>query len=261
MRFGCCIASVEQIAVLAAAGYDYCELPAALVQPFADDAAALPALRALAAAPLPPESFYLLVPATLPLVGPAADHARLRSYLRRAFGRMRQLGGQVAVLGSGQARALPPDVARAVALDQLVAALRIVGEQAVAAGITLALEHLNRGECNVLNSVAECHALVVEHALDQVQLLADLHHLTLEVEPFEHVIVAAPRLAHVHVADGARRAPGHGGYPYAAFMRALRGIGYDQRISAECRWDDLAAQAGPALAFMRQQWRAAQPEQ
>lgn len=257
MRFGCCVSSVEQIDVLEAAGYDFCELPAALVQPLVDDATALPALRLLAAAPLVPESFYLLVPATLPLVGPRADRVELRSYLGRAFGRMAQLGGVVAVLGSGKARALPPDVPRAAALDQLIEALRIAGEVAISAGITLALEHLNRGETNVLNSVAECQALVEDHQLDQVQLLADLHHLMVETEPFEHVVAAAPRLAHVHVAGGERRPPGHGGYPYAAFMHLLHGIGYDQRISVECRWDDFAVQAGPALDVMRQQWHNA----
>lgn len=257
MRVGCCISSVDQIAVLAAAGYDFCELPAALVQPFADDAAALPALREVAAAPLPPESFYLLVPATLPLVGPHADHAELRRYLGRAFGRMRQLGGGVAVLGSGKARALPPDVPRAAAVDQLVQALRIAGEEAGRAGITLALEHLNRGETNVLNSVAECHALLQEHDLPQVELLADLYHLTLEAEPFEHVVVAGPRLAHVHVAGDERRPPGPESDQYGTFMRVLHSIGYDQRISVECRWDDFAAQSGPVLHFMRQQWRSA----
>ena len=65
---------------------------------------------------------------------------------------------------------------------------------------------------------------------------------------------AAPLLAHVHVADGGRRAPGVGGYDYASFMGALRRAGYDRRISAECQWEDLAAQAPGALAFMCEQW-------
>src|SRR3954451_13188456 len=90
MRFGCCVAP-DQIDILARAGYDFCELPAAAVQPFEDDAAALPALRSLGAAPLRPEAFNVLVPATLPLVGPQVDHAALQAYLRRAFGRMAQL--------------------------------------------------------------------------------------------------------------------------------------------------------------------------
>src|SRR5215213_9454534 len=235
MRFGCCVAP-DQIDILARAGYDFCELPAAAVLPFEDDAAALPALRALAAVPLGPEAFNVLVPTTLPLVGPQADHAALRAYLRRAFGRMAQLGGAVVVLGSGGARRIPAGMPREQALDQLADSLALAADEAGRAGIELALEHLNQNECNVFTSVAECQSFMQQHGLAGLRLLADLHHMELEHEPLESVRAAAPLLAHVHVADGGRRAPGAGGYDYSGFMAALHTIGYDRRISAECMW-------------------------
>jgi D-psicose/D-tagatose/L-ribulose 3-epimerase len=256
MRFGCCVAA-DQIDILARAGYDFCELPAAAVQPFEDDAAALPALRALADAPLRPEAFNVLVPAKLPLVGPQVDRDALRAYLRRTFGRMVQLGGVVAVLGSGGARRIPEHMPREQALDQLADSLALAADEAGRAGIELALEHLNRGECNVFTSVAECQSFIERRGLTGLRLLADLHHLELEHEPLADVSAAAPLLAHVHVADGGRRAPGLGGYNYPGFMQALRSIGYDRRICAECTWENLEAQAAGALAFMREQWNQA----
>lgn len=253
MRFGCCVAP-DQIDILARAGYDFCELPAAAVQPFEDEAAALPAMRALADAPLRPEAFNVLVPATLPLVGPQVDRDALRAYLRRTFGRMVQLGGAVAVLGSGGARRIPENMPREQALDQLADSLALAADEAGRAGIELALEHLNRGECNVFTSVAECQSFIEQRGLTGLRLLADLHHLELEHEPLGNVIAAAPLLAHVHVADGGRRAPGLGGYNYAGFMHTLHSVGYDRRISAECTWENLEAQAAGALAFMQSQW-------
>jgi len=253
MRFGCCVAP-DQIDILARAGFDFCELPAAAVRPLESDAAALPALRALAAAPLRPEAFNVLVPATLPLVGPQADHAALRAYLRRAFGRMAQLGGAVVVLGSGGARRIPEGMPRQQALDQLAESLALAADEAGRAGVELALEHLNQNECNVFTSVAECQAFIEQRGLAGLRLLADLHHLELECEPLAHVVAAAPLLAHVHVADGGRRAPGLGGYDYAGFMAALHNVGYDRRISAECSWENLEEQATGALEFMRAQW-------
>ncbi len=77
---------------------------------------------------------------------------------------------------------------------------------------------------------------------------------------FAAVSAAAPLLRHVHVADGGRRAPGGGGYDYAGFMAVLHEIGYDQRISAECGWDNLAEQTPAALDFMRRSWQAARNE-
>lgn len=254
MRFGVCT-TPDQIEVVASAGFDFCELPARAVLPFDDDAAAAPALRAIAAARIRPESFNVLVPAEIPLCGPHADHDMLRAYLQRAFSRMASLGAAVVVLGSGAARRIPDGWLRERALDQLAEALTLAGEEASRCGITLALEHLNRQECNVFNTVGECAAFLRERGLQQVHLLADLYHIEVEREPLDAVAEAMPRIVHVHVAGGGRRSPDTPGYDYTGFMRVLRQAGYDARISAECTWENLAEQAPVALAFMRTQWQ------
>ena len=255
MRFGCCVAP-EQIGVVADAGFDYCELPARAVAPMEDDAAAAPALRAIAAARLRPEAFNVLVPAQLRMVGPEASLQALRDYLRRAFGRMVQLGGVVVVLGSGGARRIPDEMPREQALDQLADALTVAGEEAGRAGIDLALEHLNKGESNVFNSIGECQAFIEERGLHGVKLLVDLHHLELEREPLDAIVAGGALVAHAHTADGGRRAPGYGGYDYDGFVRALQAIGYDRRISAECSWENLELEAQGALRYMRDGWAA-----
>jgi sugar phosphate isomerase/epimerase len=165
------------------------------------------------------------------------------------------------VLGSGGARQIPEDMPRDQALDQLHQALAIAGDEAQQAGVDLALEHLNRGESNVFNTVGECQAFIEDRRIDGLRLLADLHHLELEHEPLTAVAAAAPLLAHVHVADGGRLAPGNGGYDYAGFMATLHEIGYDRRISAECKWNDLQSEAPAAAEFMRRAWNSQPPTQ
>lgn len=254
MRFGVCT-TPDQIEIVAAAGFDFCELPAHAVLPFDDDATATPALRAIAAAPIHPESFNVLVPGDIPLCGPHADLTILRSYLRRAFSRMASLGAAVAVLGSGAARRIPDGWPRDQALDQIATAVALAGEEAGRCGITLALEHLNQQECNVLNTVGECAAFIRERGLHDVRLLADLYHIEIEHEPLDAVANAMPYVVHVHVAGGGRQSPDTPGYDYAGFMRMLRNAGYNARISAECRWEKIAEQAPVALAFMKAQWQ------
>jgi sugar phosphate isomerase/epimerase len=90
-----------------------------------------------------------------------------------------------------------------------------------------------------------------------VKVLADLYHIVVESEPISNVVAAEAMLAHVHVADTGRRYPGSGSYPYPELFAALRAIGYDQRVSVECRWEDLAAESKAALAFLRRAWASA----
>lgn len=255
MRYGCCV-DVDGIAAVAAAGFDFCELPARSMLPREDDAAALSALRAIGSMPIQPEAFNQLIPADLPICGPSVDLAALRVYLQRAFGRMASVGGVIAVLGSGAARNIPQGWPRDRAIDQLAEAFALAGEESQRAGILLAMEHLNRGECNVFNSVAECQEFIISRGLAGVQLLADLYHLEVEHESLTHVAAAGELLVHVHTAGGGRGAPQIPGYDYAGFTATLRAMRYDARISAECSWDVFAVQAPEALAFMRAGWEA-----
>ena len=254
MRFGVCT-TPDQIDVVAAAGFDFCELPARTVMPFDDDAAAAPALRDIAASRIRPESFNILVPAEMPLCGPHADPDALRAYLQRAFSRMASLGAAIAVLGSGAARRIPDGWSRERALDQLADALALAGEEADRCGIALALEHLNCQESNVFNTIGECAMFLRDRGLPHVSLLADLYHIEIEREPLDAVAAAMPRIVHVHVAGGGRHPPDTPGYDYAGFMHVLRNAGYNARISAECAWENLAEQAPVALAFMRARWQ------
>lgn len=257
MRYGCC-ATPDRIAAVAAAGFDFCELPARALLPHEDERAALSTLTALSQSAIPLEAYNQLIPADLPMVGPHADHAALRQYLQRAFSRMAQLGGKVAVLGSGGARAIPAAWDRAKGLDQLADALHIAADEASRCSIVLAVEHLNRHECNVLNTVAECLDFISERHIHAAHVLADLYHLELEHESPEILYKAARLLAHVHVAGGERKSPARPGYDYAGFAKVLHSIGYDARVSAECGWDDFDSEAPQALAVMRQMHASSQ---
>ncbi len=249
MRYGVCVPP-EQIGVAAAAGFDFCELPARAVLPLASDADAAASLSAIAAAPLRPESFNSLIPPELPLCGPAVDRDALRVYLARAFGRMAALGASVAVLGSGGARRIPEGYPRDLALDQLADALGLAGDLAARAGVALAIEPLNRGECNVFCTLAETRGFIAARGLRGLSLLADLYHIEVEREPLSEVVAAGPLIVHVHTAGGGRRSPAVPGYNYSGLLAALAQIGYDARVSAECSWTDLAAEAPAALAAM-----------
>ena len=260
MRYGCCAnmlvppASGSGIAVaaaVAAAGFDYLELPvrrlAAL--PAAEFAALGARLRELG---LSCETGNDFLPAAVPVVGPAANRAQQLAYVAEACARASAVGIRTVVFGSADARRRPDSVAPATAVAQirdfLVAIIPLLRQHR----ITVAIEHLNQGECNTLTSLAETAALVRAIGQPDIRLLADYYHLRVEDESLSHVAAHADLLAHVHVS-----APRGRGYPAAddaqlrEFLQILAAHGYDRRISIEGYTTELATVGPAALATLR----------
>ena len=256
MRYGCVIAP-QQIGAVIAAGFDYIELPARVLEPEGRHALALRSIsRALAKSrrPVKVEVFSGLLPEDLPIVGPAVDHERLRRYLHRAFTAMWALGGVLVVLGVGPSRRVPEGFPRERATAQFAEALAFIAEEADRNGLDMVLDPLNRAETNLLVRLDDCRQFLAKHDLAEVGLLADSYHLLAEDETLAAVEACASLIDHAHIADSERLPPGRGEFDFAPFFGALRGIGYDARISLKCLWRDFEREAAPALEFVKQQW-------
>ena len=90
-----------------------------------------------------------------------------------------------------------------------------------------------------------------------VKAVSDFGHAMTVGEPLSHVVAAAPDLVHVHLRDSGGGPPGTGDYDYPTYFRLLKQVHYRGRLSMECRWTDLAVQAGDAIAFVHRQWTVA----
>ena len=200
-----------------------------------------------------------LVPADLKLTGPEADLDKLRDYITRVLDRAGRTGTTTLVFGSGAARRYPDGFDRAAARRQIFEFLRMTLPIAQRNGVTLVAEPLNRGECNIMNSVAESMEYVRELDHPNFQCLVDSFHLWLENEPLEHLRDAMPWIRHVHVSDIRDRMPSgeSGGIPdedYRAFFRVLREGGYDGMITVEADHFDVPAAGARVLAYLTRQW-------
>lgn len=260
MRFGVC-AGIDKAAALEKAGYDYIELGAGgTLVPDEGDDVWTPIRARVDAMPLRPESFNVFV-RNLKVVGPDADPAALERYVHTALARAAQVGGKVIVFGSGGARRVPDGFGRDEARRQILRFLGYCADAHEKTGVVVAIEPLNRDECNILTSVDE--GAEYARAIDRpgVKNLADTYHMEKEDEPLDAIVRSGDVLAHTHTADSGRRAPGTGSYDHAALFRTLRAIGYaqkqDTRLSIECGWDDFDAQIGPALVHLKHAYSAA----
>ena len=259
MRFGICTGPGNRDA-LAGAGYDYIELTVAgTLRPEEPEGDVMPPLRAAFALPaVKPEAYNVLLPGDLKVVGPGTDSARQERYLESAFARAAALGGKVVVFGSGAARGIPLAWPLEDAQRQVREFLRRAGAAAARHGITVVIEPLNVTECNFINSVGEAVALARELDRPAVAVLSDLYHVDHDGQSYEETREAAPVLRHVHVAGAGRRAPVREDHAFLRdYFTVLKASGYDERVSIEGSWEDLAGQAAGALEVLRGAWEEA----
>lgn len=257
--FGICVAP-EDAAPVRAAGWDFIEVNVQSVfQGRITDDNAWTGRNRLAAAGLPAPVANVLVPGDLKIVGPTANLDALRAYLQVVLRRATACGTHTLVFGSGVARNIPEGFDHDRARTQILEFARMSAEIAQPHGVTLVCEPLNRGECNVINSVAEAMEYVraVDHP--NFQCLVDSYHFWLEAEPLSNLSKAMPWIRHVHVADrDGRVAPGQSGRPesdYRAFFATLKSGGYDGRISVEAgKFLDTPGSYTTVLSYLRSAW-------
>lgn len=260
MRFGCCGNMVSPatdplgagiVEELAALGFDYIEL--SLRDLVALPAAALAGLLSrLQRAGLACEACNNFFPAEIRLTGPAADLSAALRYAQTAFAAAARFGVSVVVFGSSGARNVPDGFSREAAWAQLRTLLAALGPVADGHGITIAIEPLNRGESNILNTVAEGRRMAGEVAHPRVRLLVDAYHMHQENEA-PALLREVGRIAHVHVAQRATRDfPAGDDATLAAFFAQLRATGYAQRCSIEAYTRDFPADAARALRVCRE---------
>lgn len=119
-------------------------------------------------------------------------------------------------------------------LDRLAVSVRELTDFATPLGIKLCIEPINRYEVSTLYNVPDVVRFILNHDLDNTWILADFFHMNIEdADLLKSLRIAGALLAHIHVPDSNRAAPGMGHIDYPAIIRTLREIGYDGFLSSE----------------------------
>jgi D-psicose/D-tagatose/L-ribulose 3-epimerase len=147
--------------------------------------------------------------------------------------------------------------------------LREVARYAQSFGIKVALEPANRYEAYLINTIADGLRLADAIGEQNVGILFDTFHTSIEEKSMYRAITAAgSRLYHVHVPENDRGIPGSGQVRWDDVFRAVKDIGYDGTITIEgfvdasadvatgaCIWRKFASSpeemATAGLAFIR----------
>lgn len=243
-------AGLEKAGEAKALGFDYLEPPVTGIASLSETAFA-DALAQVRQTGLPVRRCNCLFPGSLPLCGEDLRADRVAAWLQAALPRVRALGAELVVFGSGGARKRPEQVPYATAFRRLVQVTRLIGDVCAANGLRVAIEPLNPGETNMINTVAEGAALAAAADHPVVGLLADSYHIALTGEdPADLVRLGGVWHVHVALKEG-RRWPVAADALHASLFAALRASGYKGCVSVEGNSADWQADAAAALPLLR----------
>jgi D-psicose/D-tagatose/L-ribulose 3-epimerase len=146
---------------------------------------------------------------------------------------------------------------RQTAYDDLRTHLAPVVDHAVAQGVRLGIEPLNRYETSLVNTVDQALTALEPLLGEGLGLALDSYHLNIEERSSADAIRAAGQhLAHVQVCGSDRGAPGGDQTDWKALVSALDDVGYDGPLVIESFTADNASIATAASI-----WRPLAPTQ
>ena len=237
---------------LAAMGYDYFEPSVSRVAAMTEEEF-MKAVEIVDALPIKAEAANGLFPGTIRLIGPDADLKAVAGYIDGVFPRLKRLGCDTVVFGSGGARRVPEGFDRDEAWKQLIAAGKMLGRKAREYGLVIALEPLNRKEVNIINSLLEGKHLVDDVADPNFKLLSDYYHLILEDEGAAEVEACGNCIVHTHISNPAGRVTltENDEADYLSFFKTLKKCGYTGRISFEGKVEEFDMQLPETLKVLR----------
>ena len=240
--------------MVADAGYDYVELPLSGISALSGNQL-LQCEKALSR--IPCRACNLFFPPGLVIVGEGMNISGIRAYLAKMLPIAAGLGVETLVFGNGGARKIPEGAIRENIWNNLRTLIEIMDEYTGRYGVTICVEPLNATETNIITSYGEAARLTA--GLSQVTTMIDNYHVAMEGQSFDDVLASPEQLKHLHIAypDG-RLVPSAEDdvAKYAAFLRVVKQLGYDDKISIEGRLratesDDMYHEVAGALCVLK----------
>lgn len=156
------------------------------------------------------------------------------AYIRGNIDFAHAIGAELVTFTPTACMKISPEVDLETEWGWAVATARASAQYAAQFGIRMAVEPWNRYETYLINTAEQANRFVDEVAEPNIGVMVDTFHMSIEEANIAQAIESiGPRLAHVHLADSNRAAPGQGHLDFDPIMKAIVDTGYQGWISYE----------------------------
>lgn len=235
MKLGVCC-SIDRWNLLRENGYDYAEFYFANITR-AEESDFRKMQETRKAAEIDIEACNGFFPADFCLLGENKTPLdTIREYAEKGFYRIKTLGAEIAVVGSGKARNIPENMEKERAEEEFITLLNLLGDLAKKNDIRLTVEPLRYKETNFINTVADGYDISCRTGNDNIGTIADFFHFFCNNETLDIFPKIKDRLFHTHLArpNLDRKVPTEEDRETCQlWANSLREIGYNGRVTIE----------------------------
>jgi sugar phosphate isomerase/epimerase len=181
------------------AGLEYIELSVDRIMRYSENRFEI-FKKELAESPLPCLACNNFIDPSIKLAGKEYNRTVFENYVTRALERISSIGAGKVVFGSAKARAIPSYLSVEEGRSQIIERIRFIAGIAEKHNIEVEIEHLNRMECNCINTFEESTAIAKQLNRPNVKSIFDYYHFAVSGEKEELIRQNEALIGHMHFA-------------------------------------------------------------
>jgi len=195
----------------------------------------------VAESPLPCLACNNFIDPSIRLAGRDYNRDTFENYLRKALERIASIGAKKVVFGSAKARSIPSYLSAEEGKAEIIERIKLIAAIAEKHGIELEIEHLNRMECNCINTFEESVSIARQLNRPNVKSIFDSYHFAVSGENEKLIQQNEAWIGHIHFActmgrlmpdlDEAKK--------MQPLLRLLRNCSYDGSFSLEAYFPNM----------------------
>ena len=194
-----------------------------------------------AESPLPCLACNNFIDQSIRLAGRDYNRETFENYVRKALERVASIGAKKVIFGSAKARSIPSYLSAEEGKAEIIERIKFIAGIAEKNGLELEIEHLNRVECNCINTFEESVSIVKQLKRPNVKSIFDYFHFAVSGENENLIQQNGAWIGHIHFActlgrlmpdlDEAKK--------MQPLFNALKNCSYDGSFSLEAYFPNL----------------------